>query len=262
MASPRPQVHAAEVCPPRRASEGPAYSLDCHPLHPTPRQVTGEQRLHIALPLVAGGIAFGLMPLFLHLGSMLAAFCAVSAAVVAADATTGNCDVLLWACMCDIAQRLQTHFSPQLTLVAPMMCLAGRPILVPSVERSAARDCRSCFGCCQFCWQAWRSCRAGEVSLSGCAAHAIVLSCLMPCICGYQLRLWRRDCRFLYAHKTHRSPTCTRRRRLDCSRTTQARWWAPSCWWLEPCWEPAPLLLHIAQQAQPTPSWPERKRLQ
>ncbi|GBF98679.1 hypothetical protein Rsub_11673, partial [Raphidocelis subcapitata] len=50
---------------------------------------SGERRRHIGLPLLCGGVAFGLMPAFLHLGQLAAAFACVAVAVIAADATTG-----------------------------------------------------------------------------------------------------------------------------------------------------------------------------
>ena len=52
-------------------------------------EVTHDRKLHIALPLLLGGAVFALMPLFLRLGLLAAAFACVTAAVVAADATTG-----------------------------------------------------------------------------------------------------------------------------------------------------------------------------
>lgn len=48
-----------------------------------------EQRQHIALPLLAGGAAFALMPAALRLRSRVPAFVCLTAGVVAADATTG-----------------------------------------------------------------------------------------------------------------------------------------------------------------------------
>lgn len=48
-----------------------------------------ERKLHVGLPLLLGGAAFMLLPLLLPLTSHLPAFVAVTAAVVAADATTG-----------------------------------------------------------------------------------------------------------------------------------------------------------------------------
>jgi hypothetical protein len=48
-----------------------------------------ERRLHIGLPLVIGGCCFMTLPLLLQLGSHVPAFMTVTAAVVAADATTG-----------------------------------------------------------------------------------------------------------------------------------------------------------------------------
>jgi hypothetical protein len=48
-----------------------------------------ERRLHVGLPLLLGGCAFTLLPLMLQLHSHVPAFMMVTAAVVAADATTG-----------------------------------------------------------------------------------------------------------------------------------------------------------------------------
>ncbi|KAF6250988.1 hypothetical protein COO60DRAFT_1565252 [Scenedesmus sp. NREL 46B-D3] len=48
-----------------------------------------ERRLHVGLPLLLGGCAFMLLPLMLQLPSHVPAFLMVTAAVVAADATTG-----------------------------------------------------------------------------------------------------------------------------------------------------------------------------
>ncbi|KAF8060013.1 ttuB [Scenedesmus sp. PABB004] len=48
-----------------------------------------ERRLHIGLPLLAGGGAFLLLPLLLRWAGVAPAFAAVTAGVVAADATTG-----------------------------------------------------------------------------------------------------------------------------------------------------------------------------
>lgn len=48
-----------------------------------------ERRMHVGLPLLMGGCAFMLLPLLLQLGTHVPAFIAVTAAVVAADATTG-----------------------------------------------------------------------------------------------------------------------------------------------------------------------------
>ena len=52
-------------------------------------EVRNERRLHIGLPLLAGGAAFCALPALLSIGGSLPAFVAVAAAVVAADATTG-----------------------------------------------------------------------------------------------------------------------------------------------------------------------------
>jgi ACS family tartrate transporter-like MFS transporter len=51
---------------------------------------TRERRLHIGLPLLAGGAAFAAMPLFLRLQQLVPAFACVVVAVAAADATTGE----------------------------------------------------------------------------------------------------------------------------------------------------------------------------
>uniref|UniRef100_A0A383WNY5 Major facilitator superfamily (MFS) profile domain-containing protein n=1 Tax=Tetradesmus obliquus TaxID=3088 RepID=A0A383WNY5_TETOB len=48
-----------------------------------------ERRMHVGLPLLLGGCAFMLLPLMLALHSHVPAFLMVTAAVVAADATTG-----------------------------------------------------------------------------------------------------------------------------------------------------------------------------
>jgi hypothetical protein len=48
-----------------------------------------ERRMHVGLPLLLGGCAFMLLPLMLQLHSHVPAFLMVTAAVVAADATTG-----------------------------------------------------------------------------------------------------------------------------------------------------------------------------
>lgn len=52
-------------------------------------EVRQERKMHVGLPLLAGGVAFMLLPLLLQLGSHVPAFVAVTVAVVAADATTG-----------------------------------------------------------------------------------------------------------------------------------------------------------------------------
>lgn len=52
-------------------------------------EVSGERHKHIGLPLLLGGVIFALLPLLLGLQSHVPAFLAVTAAVVAADATTG-----------------------------------------------------------------------------------------------------------------------------------------------------------------------------
>lgn len=52
-------------------------------------EVTQERRKHIGLPLLLGGAVFASLPWLLHLQSHVPAFMAVTAAVVAADATTG-----------------------------------------------------------------------------------------------------------------------------------------------------------------------------
>lgn len=52
-------------------------------------EVSGERCKHIGLPLLLGGCVFATLPWLLPLASHLPAFLAVTAAVVAADATTG-----------------------------------------------------------------------------------------------------------------------------------------------------------------------------
>lgn len=52
-------------------------------------EVTGERCKHIGLPLLLGGSVFAALPWLLPLQSHVPAFLAVTAAVVAADATTG-----------------------------------------------------------------------------------------------------------------------------------------------------------------------------
>jgi hypothetical protein len=52
-------------------------------------EVTQERRRHIGVPLLLGGVVFALLPSLLLLQSRVPAFVAVTAAVVAADATTG-----------------------------------------------------------------------------------------------------------------------------------------------------------------------------
>jgi hypothetical protein len=52
-------------------------------------EVSGERHKHIGLPLLLGGAVFATLPLLLRLQSHVPAFLAVTAAVVAADATTG-----------------------------------------------------------------------------------------------------------------------------------------------------------------------------
>eukprot|EP00879_Flechtneria_rotunda_P032396 GHRR01035596.1.p1 GENE.GHRR01035596.1~~GHRR01035596.1.p1 ORF type:complete len:541 (+),score=194.41 GHRR01035596.1:415-2037(+) len=52
-------------------------------------EIRQERRFHIGLPLALGGCAFMMLPLLLKLASHVPAFIAVTAAVIAADATTG-----------------------------------------------------------------------------------------------------------------------------------------------------------------------------
>jgi hypothetical protein len=52
-------------------------------------EVSGERCKHIGLPLLLGGCVFAMLPWLLPLQSHVPAFLAVTAAVVAADATTG-----------------------------------------------------------------------------------------------------------------------------------------------------------------------------
>lgn len=52
-------------------------------------EVSGERCKHIGLPLLLGGCVFAALPWLLPLASHVPAFLAVTAAVVAADATTG-----------------------------------------------------------------------------------------------------------------------------------------------------------------------------
>ncbi len=54
-----------------------------------------ERRLHISVPLLVGGAVFAFMPLLLRI-SIVAAFISLTAAVVAADATTGRCGLWLY----------------------------------------------------------------------------------------------------------------------------------------------------------------------
>jgi drug/metabolite transporter (DMT)-like permease len=81
-----------------------------------------ERRLHVGLPLLLGGCAFMLLPPMLQLHSHVPAFLMVTAAVVAADATTGPFWVSIPARQCETA--LHARLCRQVSAVIAMLYAA------------------------------------------------------------------------------------------------------------------------------------------
>lgn len=90
-------------------------------------EVSGERRKHVGLPLALGGCCFSLLPLLLHLRSVVPAFLAVTAAVVAADATTGPFWVSVSGekrvCMCGTARLTAVCVGVKPDLLVATACM-------------------------------------------------------------------------------------------------------------------------------------------